>query len=122
MPAPTVQINYDLMQTIDQRFQKLNQQAETTYTALNTIMESLKAGQWQGSAAVACFNEFDASITPAFKQLITVLQTASTSVLSISKIFLTAEEEAASLLSSIQWHCQPPPIQKNCCQAKPNHN
>ena len=97
MSAPIVQIDYAVVDTIIQRFQKLYDQSQTIQASLCQTMVTLQAGQWQGSAANACFQEFDHVVKPAFQRLLHSLQGSVETTKAIRKIMADAEAEAAAL-------------------------
>ncbi|ABX06166.1 MAG TPA: WXG100 family type VII secretion target [Herpetosiphon sp.] len=97
MPATIVQIDYAVVDPIIQRFQKLHDQSQTIQASLCQTMAALQAGQWQGNAANACFQEFDHVVKPAFQRLLHVLQGSVETTKAIRKIMADAEAEAAAL-------------------------
>lgn len=97
MSAPIVQIDYAVVDTIIQRFQKLHDQSQTIQASVCQTMAELQAGQWQGSAANACFQEFEHVVKPAFQRLLHVLQGSVETTKAIRKIMADAEAEAAAL-------------------------
>ncbi|GAA5526498.1 WXG100 family type VII secretion target [Herpetosiphon gulosus] len=97
MSAPIVQIDYAIVDTIIQRFQKLHDQSQTIQSSLCQTMTALQAGQWQGSAANACFQEFEHVVNPAFQRLLHSLQGSVETTKAIRQIMADAEAEAAAL-------------------------
>lgn len=97
MSAPIVQIDYAVVDTIIQRFQKLHDQSQTIQASVRQTMAALQAGQWQGSAANACFQEFEHVVNPAFQRLLHSLQGSAETTKAIRKIMADAEAEAAAL-------------------------
>ncbi|WP_110514052.1 WXG100 family type VII secretion target [Herpetosiphon llansteffanensis] len=97
MPAPFVQIKYDVVDAIIVRFQKLHDQSQTIQASVCQTINSLQAGQWQGSAANACFQEFEHVVNPAFQRLLHALQGSVETTKAIRQIMADAETEAAAL-------------------------
>ncbi|KPL85845.1 WXG100 family type VII secretion target [Herpetosiphon geysericola] len=97
MPAPFVQIKYEVVDTIIQRFQNLHDQSQIIQATLCQTMALLQAGQWQGTAANACFQEFEHVVNPAFQRLLQVLQSSTETTKAIRQTMAAAEAEAAAL-------------------------
>ncbi len=97
MAAEIVQIDYALVDTIVKRFQKLHDQSQAIQNNLTQTIAPLQAGQWQGAAATACFQEFEHVVTPAFNRLLHTLQSAVETTQAIRKTLADAEAEAEAL-------------------------
>ena len=97
MPASIVQIKYDVVDAIIVRFQKLHEQSQTIQASVCQTINSLQAGQWQGSAANACFQEFEHVVNPAFQRLLHALHGSVETTKAIRQIMADAEAEAAAL-------------------------
>lgn len=97
MPAPIVQIDYDLIKQVAQRFQRQTEQVQTIRLQIQQVAEPLIAGAWQGAAATAFANEYQTQLLPALQRLTLVLRTAQQVSLELSGILHEAEREAASL-------------------------
>ncbi|WP_110514015.1 WXG100 family type VII secretion target [Herpetosiphon llansteffanensis] len=97
MPAPFVQIKYEAVDTIIQRFQNLHDQSQSIQATLCQTIATLQAGQWQGQAADSCFQEFTHEVKPAFQRLLQVLQSSVETTKAIRQTMAAAEAEAAAL-------------------------
>lgn len=97
MPAPIVQIDYDLIKQVAQRFQRQTEQVQTIRLQIQQVSEPLIAGAWQGAAATAFASEYQTQLLPALQRLTLVLRTAKQISLELSGVLHEAEREAASL-------------------------
>ncbi|MFD3163516.1 C2 family cysteine protease [Herpetosiphon sp. NSE202] len=100
MAAPIVQIDYDRMQQISLRFQRLAERVSWLRQQLQQVAERLIAGAWQGAAAVKFANEYQTQLVPAIHRLSTVLNIAQELSLEVSGVIQSAEDEAARLFRS----------------------
>lgn len=95
MSSEIVQIDYEKVQALVQRFAKQHDSVNHLKSNLARTVEQLKQ-TWQGDAANAFFNEVHADILPSFDRLLNVLAQAQAVSLEIKKIFEAAEREAAA--------------------------
>lgn len=97
MSVPIVQIQYQQLEQLAQRFAKQQTQVQATLQSLKQTIQALEHGGWMGDAATACFKEFYTEVVPAYCQLQHVFCESQTSLNQIAKIFREAEAEAAAL-------------------------
>ncbi|WP_110514689.1 WXG100 family type VII secretion target [Herpetosiphon llansteffanensis] len=102
MTAPLVEVQYDVLAQVAQRFQKQAQAVQTMHQSLKQTLATLQNGAWQGQAAQAFFKEFETEIAPTLQRLIQVFETQQSVTIEIGKLFKTHEEEAARLFHHSQ--------------------
>jgi len=97
MSVPIVQIQYQQLEQLAQRFAKQQTQVQAILQSLRQTIQALEHGGWMGDAATACFKEFHAEIVPAYCKLQHVFSESQTSLNQIAQLFHEAEAEAAGL-------------------------
>ncbi|HBW51074.1 MAG TPA: WXG100 family type VII secretion target [Herpetosiphon sp.] len=97
MAPEIIQIEYETIANVAQRFGKLAADVQQLQQQLQKTAEML-ASDWKGEAATAFAQEMQASIVPTFKRLSVAFETAQSVTLNVSKIFAQAEQEAANLI------------------------
>ncbi|GAA5526815.1 WXG100 family type VII secretion target [Herpetosiphon gulosus] len=97
MSVPIVQIQYQQLEQLAQRFAKQQTQVQAILQSLKQTIQALEHGGWMGEAATACFKEFYAEVVPAYCRLQHVFSESQTSLNQIAKLFHEAEAEAAAL-------------------------
>lgn len=111
MSVPIVQIQYQQLEQLAQRFAKQQTQVQAILQSLKQTIQALEHGGWMGDAATACFKEFYAEVVPAYCRLQHVFGESQTSLNQIAKIFHEAESEAAALFrgeyDSVEQQSQP---------------
>lgn len=97
MSVPIVQIQYQQLEQLAQRFAKQQIQVQAILQSLKQTIQALEHGGWMGDAATACFKEFYTEVVPAYCKLQHVFCESQTSLNQIAKLFHEAEAEAAAL-------------------------
>lgn len=97
MSVPIVQIQYQQLEQLAQRFAKQQTEVQAILHSLKQTIQALEHGGWMGDAATVCFKEFHAEIVPACCRLVDVFRESQTSLNQIAKLFHEAEAEAAAL-------------------------
>ncbi len=97
MAMPIVQIHYQQIEQLIQRFGKQQTQVQTILQRLKQSIQALEHGGWQGDAASACFNEFNHEIVPAYTRLANVFSESQRVLQQLAVVFHEAEAEAAAL-------------------------
>lgn len=100
MGTAIIQVDYDGLKTIAQKFTQQSSTVKNIVSMLNHVSTPLFQGEWMGSAANAFRQEFETSIIPSFEKLINVLDNAAALCHEISAVMNQAETEAASLFKT----------------------
>ena len=100
MSVPIVQIHYQQLEQLAQRFAKQQTQVQAILQSLKQTIQALEHGGWMGDTAAACFKEFYTEVVPAYCKLQHVFCESQTSLNQIAKLFHEAEAEAAALFRS----------------------
>ncbi|MFD3165810.1 WXG100 family type VII secretion target [Herpetosiphon sp. NSE202] len=100
MGAAIIQVDYDGLKTIAQKFTQQSSTVKNIVSMLQQASTPLFEGQWQGSAAAAFRQEFETSVIPSFAKLIHVLDSAAALCYEISTVMNQAEEEAAAFFKT----------------------
>jgi len=95
--ADTVQVDYEQMESISQRFQDQAQQVRAQVQKISQQLEVLKNGAWVGPNATKCFDIFDGTLLPACQRLHQALDTASSTTKQVAKMVRDADEETKGL-------------------------
>jgi WXG100 family type VII secretion target len=98
--ADTVQVDYDQMTGISQRFNDQSQQVRAQYQKIVQQLEVLKNGAWIGPNATKCFDIMDSNLLPACQRLFNALEAASNTTNQVAKMIRDADEETKSLFPS----------------------
>ncbi len=98
MSPEIVQIDYEIVQTIAQRFAKQRDTISQLKSNLAKTVDQLRQ-DWQGDAAVAFLTEIHADLFPALDRLQHTFEQAQVVSLEIKKLFEQAEREAAAQIN-----------------------
>ncbi|XSG73981.1 WXG100 family type VII secretion target [Herpetosiphon llansteffanensis] len=98
MNAPFIQVEYDQLLAIAQRFKHNASTLATLRQQLQRMVGQLQPN-WNGDAANRFFHEFETSVNPAINRCHNVLLVAEQVTLQIRTLMRTAEEEAAALFN-----------------------
>ena len=98
MPASQVRSDYDQLQNVAKNFGSQSQ----TFTGMNQNLQScvdtLRGGDWQGEGARAFLAEWDNSVMPTLKRLQEAMAEAERAVAQISQVMKQAEDGASQVL------------------------
>ena len=101
MPADIIQVEYDTLEEISQKFDLLSADAREMIQRLSHAVMKLQNGGWQGRGSQAFFAEMDDTIFPALQRLSEALEESKETVRQIKDILYAAEEDAANLFQVI---------------------
>jgi len=95
--ADTVQVDYDQMTGISQRFNDQAQQVRAQYQKIAQQLEVLRDGAWIGPNADRCFEIMDGTLLPACQRLHQALDQAGNTTQQVAKMIRDADEETKGL-------------------------
>lgn len=96
MPAPIIQVEYNHLLQVAQRFQTKAETVVSLRQQLRATVGQLR-NDWSGTAATAFFHEFQDEVDPALERLREALETARDVAMAIHTGMRSAEEAAAAL-------------------------
>ena len=99
MANDIIQIDYESMEVISDRFLDQADLIEQMVQMLRTPYAELHDGGWAGQAADAFFNEYESELMPVIERLSQALSDGSEVTRQIIELLRDAEEEAANQLS-----------------------
>ena len=95
MSAPRIEANYEMLETVIQKFTQQGDAVEQMLQNVRNHMEDLR-NEWIGEGSEAFFNEMDDLVLPGVNRLCQALAEASQMVKDASDTMSDAEEEAAN--------------------------
>ena len=94
--AEQIQVNYEALQQIENRFVQLSNEVQDMAAKIKTQETALQRGGWIGRGSDAFYNEMDDLVMPAIGRLERALEEGGQALNRIARIFGEAEEEAQS--------------------------
>jgi len=98
--ADTVQVDYDQMSGISQRFGDQSDKVRAQHDKIVHQLDVLKQGAWIGPNADKYFEIMEGQLLPAVKRLFSALDHASDTTQKVAKMMRDADEEAKGLFPS----------------------
>jgi len=99
--ADNTQVNYDLLENYEKRFQNASSETNAQLSKFRQKVEELHGDGWVGQAADKFYNEMTTEILPAVQRLAEAYSQAAEALKKIRETFSSAEEETKGYFNAL---------------------
>ena len=99
--ADNTQVNYDLLENYEKRFQNASSETNAQLSKFRQKVEELHGDGWVGQAADKFYNEMTTEILPAVQRLAEAYSQAAEALKKIRETFNSAEEETKGYFNAL---------------------